>query len=190
LWAHQYSKYGEFIRLNLADGIVLYSGNNYLNHSGGGIVGADVDMRRFNDIENPVLKNRAMIDEALSFIVNNPSNFIVMGFKKFFRFWRLWPYAKEYSGVSHVLISMLSFGLILFTSILYLIEFGKKHFRLLSPFLITIIYLSLIHSITIGSIRYRFPIEPFLILFSSFFLTHSDKIIRIVDLNYFFNKKW
>ena len=38
-WAHQYYKYDTFVRLNLGDGVVLYSGNNPLNQSGGGITG-------------------------------------------------------------------------------------------------------------------------------------------------------
>ena len=55
-WIHQKIKYGEFVRLNLGDGIVLYSGNNKLNKSGGGAIdiekGADVDNSIFAKIKN------------------------------------------------------------------------------------------------------------------------------------------
>ena len=36
-WAYNYARYGQFVRLNLAGGIVLYTGNNPLNVSGGGV---------------------------------------------------------------------------------------------------------------------------------------------------------
>ena len=66
-WMHQYQKYGEFVRLNLADGIVLYSGNNPLNKTGGGIVGSDVDMSSFNNEINRGRTN--MIDCLLHFFI-------------------------------------------------------------------------------------------------------------------------
>ncbi len=36
-WAYNYARYGQFVRLNLAGGMVLYTGNNPLNISGGGV---------------------------------------------------------------------------------------------------------------------------------------------------------
>ena len=99
-WAHQYEKYGEFVRFNLADGIVLYSGNNPLNTSGGGVGRAsgdsDMDLNLFIQIKNPIQRNDAMRDAAVTYIIKNPYNFIKMSGVKFMRFWRLWPYTEYY----------------------------------------------------------------------------------------------
>ena len=50
-WVHQYQKYGMFVRLNLGDGVVLYSGNNPLNMTGGGVGrpsgDSDMDLEQF-----------------------------------------------------------------------------------------------------------------------------------------------
>ena len=62
-WVHQYVKYDQFVRLNLGDGIVLYSGNNELNKSGGGVnsdKGVDFDISWIEDIDNPIEVNQAL----------------------------------------------------------------------------------------------------------------------------------
>jgi hypothetical protein len=35
---HQYEKYGYFVRTNFGSSLVLYSGNNPLNKTGGGVI--------------------------------------------------------------------------------------------------------------------------------------------------------
>ena len=168
-WMHQYQKYGEFIRLNLADGIVLYSGNNPLNKTGGGIVGTDVDMRSFDNEKNPVIRNNKMKTAAIEYIVDNPGHFMELAGLKFLRFWRLWPHTQYYQQWYVVTASLLSYGLVLFLAIGFVFRNAKKYFREVIPILTLIGYLTLVHMVTIGSIRYRFPLEPFLIIFASYF---------------------
>jgi hypothetical protein len=168
-WMHQYQKYGEFIRLNLADGIVLYSGNNPLNKTGGGIVGTDVDMRSFDNEKNPVIRNNKMKSVAIEYIVSNPGHFVELAGLKFLRFWRLWPYTQHYQQWYVVTASLLSYGLVLFLAIGFVFRNAKKYFREVIPIFTLIGYLTLVHMVTIGSIRYRFPLEPFLIIFASYF---------------------
>ena len=178
-WAHQYEKYGEFVRFNLADGIVLYSGNNPLNTSGGGVGRAsgdsDMDLNLFIQIKNPIQRNDAMRDAAVTYIIKNPYNFIKMSGVKFMRFWRLWPYTEYYQQWYVIAASLLSYGLVLFLSIGFVFHNAKKYFREVIPIFALIGYLTLVHMVTIGSIRYRFPLEPFLIIFASYFLTDIFK---------------
>ena len=169
-WMHQYQKYGEFVRLNLGDGIVLFSGNNPLNKTGGGIVGTDVDMSSFNNESNPVIRNKKLKNAAIEYIVNNPGNFVDLAGLKFLRFWRLWPHTEYYQQWYVVVASLLSYGLILFLAIGFVIRSGKRYLRDLLPIFALFSYLTLVHMVTIGSIRYRFPLEPFLIIFASYFL--------------------
>lgn len=168
-WLHQYQKYGEFVRLNLADGIVLYSGNNPINKTGGGIVGDDVDLSLFENEKNPIIRNNNMKSAAIGFIVDNPRRFIELAGLKFFRFWRLWPHTEHYQKWYVVAASLLSYGLTLFLAIGFVLRSGRRHFRNLLPIFALFSYLTLIHMVTIGSIRYRFPLEPFLIIFAGYF---------------------
>jgi len=190
-WIHQYSKYGEFVRLNLGDGIVLYSGNNPLNESGGGVGRkngkSDMDLSQFQSIDNPIQRNYELKRAAYDYIVENPSRFVELGIKKFFRFWRLWPYADEYKSHQIIISSILSYGLVLFLSIGF---FYKRHigFKEISPIIALIVYLTLVHTVTISSIRYRFPIEPFLIIFGTFQLTRINSFKPLLDF-VFRNKK-
>jgi 4-amino-4-deoxy-L-arabinose transferase-like glycosyltransferase len=174
-WLHQYEKYGEFVKFTLADGIVLYSGNNPLNTTGGGVgrikSDSDMDLNQFNQIDNPVRRNEAMKEAAFSYILNNPDQFIKMAGVKFMRFWRLWPFAENYQQWYVVMASLMSYGTVLFLAIGFVFRNSKQYFRKVVPIFSLVIYLTLIHMVTIGSIRYRFPIEPFLIIFASYFLT-------------------
>jgi 4-amino-4-deoxy-L-arabinose transferase-like glycosyltransferase len=170
-WVHNYLNYGTFVRLDLGDGVVLYSGNNPLNKSGGGVIGdengSDVDLTPFNSIANPVKRNAELEHAAWKFIEQNPGRFLELAGIKFVRFWRLWPYAGEYDKPWIVATSLLSYGLVLSLTLFYLATQGRRNFRCLLPILLLAGYLTLVHMATIGSIRYRFPLEPFMIMLAS-----------------------
>jgi 4-amino-4-deoxy-L-arabinose transferase-like glycosyltransferase len=178
-WMHQYQKYGDFVRLNLGDGIVLYSGNNPLNTSGGGVGRenglSDMDLSRFSHIKNPIERNQLMKKEALDYIMNNPGRFIELAGTKFIRFWRLWPYTEHYQQWYIILASLLSYGTMLTLSIGYIIRNSRRYFRKITPILSLSIYLTLVHMATIGSLRYRLPLEPFLIIFAGYFFVDVFK---------------
>jgi len=166
-WVHNYQKFSTFVRLNLGDGVVLYSGNNPMNNSGGGIAGIDVDLSAYKKIEDPLIRNKKLKEDAIEFILHNPLKTIKLSFEKFLRFWRIWPYAPEYQQFHIKIISLLSYGAMLMLGFFYFYRISSSELRLISPLIFSIIYLTAIHMLTIGSIRYRYPIEPFLIIFAS-----------------------
>ena len=45
-WFHQYEKYGYFVRTNFGSSLVIYSGNNPLNKTGGGIIIDEHDIKK------------------------------------------------------------------------------------------------------------------------------------------------
>jgi len=177
-WLHQYQKYGEFVRLSLGDGIVLYSGNNLLNKTGGGIMGLDVNIDQFSNEKNPVIRNNKMKNAAIEYIIQNPAHFSELAGLKFLRFWRLWPHTEHYQQWYVVAASLLSYGVILFLAIGFLFHNMRIYLRKLIPIFTLFGYLTLIHMVTIGSIRYRFPLEPFLIIFASYFFIDITKKYR------------
>jgi hypothetical protein len=87
---------------------------------------------------------------------------------KFLRFWRLWPYADEYTDWKFIAASLISYGPVLLLSIVFLVFYSRKVFRAIVPILLFIAYLTAVHVITIASLRYRLPLEPFLIVFAGY----------------------
>ncbi len=170
-WAHNYAKYDTFVRLSLADGDVLYRGNNPLNTSGGGVGGeeardVDFDLSRFAGYRDPVARNAAMRRAALEFIRDNPGRFLELAAVKFARLWRPWPYARDYQAPWIIAASVLSYVPVMGLALYFLAVEGWRRFWRLSPILGYVAYLTLVHMATIGSVRYRVPMEPFVILFA------------------------
>ncbi len=46
-WIYNYARYGQFVRLDLGGGMVLYTGNNPMNVSGGGVAPNDANIMPF-----------------------------------------------------------------------------------------------------------------------------------------------
>ena len=180
-WFHNWKKYDGFVRINLSGGYHLYSGNNIKNKTGGGIGGIDVDHNWSDeDIKYRGIEfHNKFKKEAYDFIKENPKEFVNLTMIKFLRFWRIYPYTNEYKGTIYKLISTLSYGIILILSILFIFN-SKKFLRIISPLLTIIFFTTAIHCITIASIRYRYPIEPILIIFASYTIYKYLKKTKIV----------
>lgn len=166
-WAHNYARYGSFVRLNAGAGYVLYAGNNPLNQSGGGIGGDDVDYKAFSDIADPLARDQAMQRAAFDYIRENPKRFVEMAGQKFLRLWRPWPYAQAYANPVLVIGVAASFVPILALGIGGLAWGAGRYGRLYLPMVLFILYTTAVHMITIGSMRYRFPMEPMLVVFAA-----------------------
>ena len=180
-WFHNWKKYDGFVRINLSGGYHLYSGNNIKNKTGGGIGGIDVDHNWSDeDIKYRGIEfHNKFKKEAYNFIKESPKEFVNLTMIKFLRFWQIYPYTDEYKGTIYKLISTLSYGIILILSILFIFN-SKKFLRIISPLLTIIFFTTAIHCITIASIRYRYPIEPILIIFASYTIYKYLKKTKIV----------
>ncbi len=166
-WVHNYARYGEFVRLDLGGGMVLYTGNNPLNISGGGITNKDVDLHPFKNIADPVQRDRAFKSAAVKFIMDDPGHFVAMMPVKFARLWRPWPYTDEYHNPLVVLVSVISAVPAFVLALAGLALTLRSHFFRLLPCLAYVAYLTLVHVVTFGSVRYRVPIEPFVLVFAA-----------------------
>ena len=170
-WIFNYNRYHQFVRLHPNFGLLLYAGNNSLNTSGGGIVNKDFDLAQFDDVRyhNPIVLDKKLTKEALNYIKHNKKKFLKNSFKKFKRFYRITPYSESISK-SIRYIYTISYLPILILSILSLFYLKRKYFFKLIPIFYLIFWITLIHTITFASVRYRFPIESFMIILSSFYL--------------------
>jgi len=168
-WYHNLKKYDQFVRLTPSFGIVFYAGNNLLNMSGGGIYGIDYDLKNvdgFHDIDSAIKKDRLLQDAAIKYIRQEPKRFFEMALVKFFRFWRLTPYTPLVKQNSLALITTISLLPIIFFAFVTLI-IRREKFKYFTPILGFAVYLTMIHMITLASIRYRYPLEPLLIVIAA-----------------------
>jgi len=166
-WIRNYEVYDKFIPTTVgAAGIPFYSGNNPMNKSGGGIIGVDVDFSQFNHIKDLEKRDDAMMQAGIKWIKNNPKDWLVLEAKKFMRMYRITPYAPEYQALHYRLASIFTYGVILFLFLFGLYKFRCK-FLLLSPMILYTLLLTGITMVFIGSLRYRLPIEPFMIIIAS-----------------------
>lgn len=163
-WLHNYYAYGAFVRLDLGAGLALYSGNNPLHRGGGSDFDLNEHMKPFATISDPIERDRALRQAAFRQILDDPSGFLERAGLKFMRFWRLWPYTESYSKLLFVASSLLSFVPVLGLALVFLALRGYRDLRIIAPLLLFGGYLTCIHMIAPGSIRYRIPLEPFLIV--------------------------
>jgi 4-amino-4-deoxy-L-arabinose transferase-like glycosyltransferase len=171
-WLHNYEAYGEFVRLNPGGGMALYSANNPSNHTGGFDINLKESQAPFDHITNPVARDRALQRAAFAHIQNDPKGFLIQALKRFERFWYPWPYAEQYNSFNYKIISLCSFVPILLLALAFLLLYGHSNFRRIAPLLLFGAYLTAIHMFFPGSLRYRLPLEPFLIIFAAAGLIH------------------
>jgi 4-amino-4-deoxy-L-arabinose transferase-like glycosyltransferase len=152
----------------------LYLGNNAHNLAGGIDWSRDVDgneVAKIRAMPSEVDRQKAFGAKALSYIVDEPFRFLKTAGLKFIRFWNVVPNAAEYSGLFYAIVSALSFGPILFFAILSVALMKDR--RKAVPIYLLIGYLTFVHTVTIASLRYRLPLEPFLIVLASWSVSRA-----------------
>jgi 4-amino-4-deoxy-L-arabinose transferase-like glycosyltransferase len=164
-WLHNHRLYGSFVRLNPNLGLTLYAGNNPLNRTGGAARGVDYDRTSFDTIKDPVARDRAMRDAAVTYILENPGHFLSMAWMKFVRMWKPWPSHEAYANPLTFALAVASFLPVLLLAALGLV-LSRREVRRLAPILLFGLGYTALHMALVGTIRYRLPLEPFLICFS------------------------
>jgi hypothetical protein len=166
-WLHNYSVYGRFVRLNLGSGLALYSANNPSNQTGGLDTNLKLDLTQFSQIADPIARDYALRNAAFSYIEENPERSFVQALKRFVRFWYPWPYAEQYSGIKFKIVSLFSFVPVLLMALVYLVFASRVQIRRIVPLLLFGAYLTSLHMVFPGSLRYRLPLEPFLVILAA-----------------------
>ena len=163
-WVHNYNVYGNFVRLNLGSGLALFSANNSSNLTGGFDTKLNESLAPFDKISDPIARDKALRDAAFKYMKDDPQRTLVQASKRFIRFWYPWPYADEYGSAKYKVISLFSFVPVLLLALVYVISGGRVQFRRIAPLLLFCAYLTSLHMVFPGSLRYRLPLEPFLVI--------------------------
>jgi 4-amino-4-deoxy-L-arabinose transferase-like glycosyltransferase len=167
-WIRNAMLLGYFVPFTTSSAQNLYLGNNPKNPHVGIDWAHDVEpdvAARLLAIPNEVERQRAFNERAAAYIKEYPSAFVAAAAKKFVRLWNIIPNAAEFRGV-YALISALTFGPVLLLAILGVL-WQWRQWRRFAPLLISIGYFTLVHIVTIASLRYRLPLEPLLIVIAA-----------------------
>lgn len=166
-WIRSYTLFERVIPFTTTSTMNMYLGNNPKNLTGGCDWATDAEIRLYSTYEIPEMEYMTLYTDATkTFIRENPDRFIALAWMKFKRFWNVIPNHEKYSKGHYKYLSLFSYGVILLMSIISFFLHIKK-FRTLTPFYMLIGYFVFVHCVTIASIRYRLPIEPFLIVMAS-----------------------
>jgi hypothetical protein len=172
-----------FVPFTTSSALNLYLGNNAHNPDAGIDWASDVEsefVAKYLSMPDEIERQRVFKEAAINYIKNNPITFLRAAFKKFTRFWNIVPNAAEYKTGLYSIISALSFGPVL---ALALICAGTcwRQWRQIAPFYVVIGYFTFVHIVTIASLRYRFPLEPILIILAADPITATIAYFRRGD---------
>lgn len=149
---------GKWIWTSTNDGFTLYDG---LNESADGssdqsFVAALPQLRTMNE----VARSQYLATAAKDWAVENPRRVIDLAGRKLARMWSPIPLSSEYGSRRIYVIAAAAYTLPLFiAAIIGLWNFGlPRSAKIL--LLLPAIYFSCVHATTIGSLRYRVPVEP------------------------------
>ena len=163
--------FGEWGLVTSNAGHVFYLGNNPL--ISGRIVGEEWEYNGDsgfpqNDPSLPPLftpeADRYLLKRGLEFVQKNPGRFLELTAGKILRFWFPFYLGSPLATKVLAVLSYLPVVILGWTGIFL----SARRWKELVPIWGPIIYLSLIYSVTISGIRYRYPAMPFLTLFAAF----------------------
>jgi 4-amino-4-deoxy-L-arabinose transferase-like glycosyltransferase len=178
-WIRNAAVLGAFVPFTTSSAQNLYLGNNPNNPDAGIDWATNVEPARVATIAalpDELARQSAFAKTARDYIVDNPGAFARAAAKKFVRFWNIAPNAGEFRGI-YAVISAASFGPVLALALLAVVRLWRQ-WRLLTPLYLIIAYFTVVHVVTIASLRYRFPIEPLLIVLAAEPLTAAVDTVR------------
>lgn len=168
--ARNYLIFNKFVPLSTMGGYTFYEGNAPENLTGGPFGGKF--FLKIPEGLDEVEIDEYYRNETIRVIKENPERFIKLCWSKFKRFWNIKLNTDDprYASLRNNLISIFSFGPILLLFIPGLIISFWNRKNLVFLYLI-ILYVMLINLTFVSSLRYRLPIEPYLIIFASYSLS-------------------
>jgi hypothetical protein len=172
--ARNYGIFRHFIPTTLQVGESLYEANSPYADGGPAMDRIDWNAERGGVEMNEYEENEFFKNAALRYIREQPGRFFALAVEKFRRFWNLVPNYAPFRSPPYAVVSVcvsVPILILAFLGILRLPPAQEQERRprtavlllVLSP----ILYFTLMHMVFVGSVRYRTPIMPFVILFTA-----------------------
>jgi 4-amino-4-deoxy-L-arabinose transferase-like glycosyltransferase len=172
-WVRNAQIFGQPVWFTTSASSNLYLGNNRANLSAGVDWNRDVEQpfATRNDRLTELERDRAYSARAIEYITAEPGRFVADMARKFFRFWNVFPNHESFQEGPYRLIIAVSYGPALLLA-LCAARIYRAQWRRLLPVYALFAYLTLVHTVTIASLRYRLPLEVFLVVFAAGALAH------------------
>ncbi len=161
-----YGIFGRFIPTTLQVGESLYEANS--PRADGGPMMDRIEWvkerggRPMGEFEN----NQFFKDAALRYIGEHPGRFCALAVEKFARFWNPLPNYGPYRRPLGIAVSICAWAPIILLAFAGILN-RKLEIALLLLLLSPVAYFTLLHMVFVGSIRYRTPVMPFVILLAA-----------------------
>ncbi len=168
-WIRNYTLFDKFVPFTTSAASNLYLGNNAHNLNGSVYWQTDVEpevVARINAMPNELDRQAAYGHAAMDFIRQHPGRFLELCIIRFKRYWNVTPNSRDYNSGAHAVVAASSFGPILLLALAGL-AVNRAYWRALLPIYLLITYMTALHTVTIGSLRYRLPLESFLIILAA-----------------------
>jgi hypothetical protein len=161
-WVHQYKKYHQFVRLDLAGGTIMLLENNELFER----VGLDWSKLTFwtpfAGIADPVERDEAMRAAAISYIQTHPLTWLRADIDRARRFFT--PNDVSYNMLQETASAVL---LVVTMAGMALVLWSRSRWRQCLPLWLPIVFLTSLHLSFHGLPRYRLPLDPLMIIIAS-----------------------
>jgi 4-amino-4-deoxy-L-arabinose transferase-like glycosyltransferase len=172
-WLRNAQLFGEPVWFTTTSASNLYLGNNRGNTTAG------VDWN--NDVEQPFTDETEKLPElerdrryharAVEYIKAEPGRFVYDMGRKLVRFWNVFPNYELFRKGPYRAVVAGSYGPALLLAVCA-VWLYRREWRRLLPIYALFAYLTLVHTVTIASLRYRLPLEVFLVIFAAGALAH------------------
>jgi hypothetical protein len=175
-WLHNYKKYHQFVRLDLAGGITMILENNEQFERYGLDWSKLSPWAPFANIVDPVKQDAAMQSAAITYIQNHPAAWFrgdIDRIKRFFTPSDL-DYGKFQARVSAAILIVIVVGAL--ASLLC-----RSTWRYMAPLWLPIAFLTALHLSFHALPRYRLPLDPLLVIIASGTLIRTTRKIAIRD---------
>jgi 4-amino-4-deoxy-L-arabinose transferase-like glycosyltransferase len=178
-WVRSYRLFGQVVFFTSTSSMNMYLGNNPGNTTGGCDWATDAEERLYSTDEIPEIEYMTIYTERTKrFIRENPGHFLHLVWLKFLRFWNVVPNHERFARGIYAVLSLLSYGVTLVLAIAAAVIY-RHRWRDFAAIYALIAYFTLVHTVTIASIRYRLPLEPFLIVLAGGCVAHLVERSRL-----------
>jgi 4-amino-4-deoxy-L-arabinose transferase-like glycosyltransferase len=161
-----YGIFGRFIPTTLQVGESLYEANSPYADGGPAMDRIDWVKERGGRPMGEYENNQFFRNAALRYIREHPDRFCALAVEKFARFWNPLPNYGPYRRPLGVAVNICAWAPIILLACVGILQ-RKQQIASLLLLLSPVAYFTLLHMVFVGSVRYRTPVMPFVILLAA-----------------------
>jgi hypothetical protein len=180
---YNYNRFNRLVLLNTNSGYAFFFGNHPIY--GTNFIGIlPEEMGSYGDLIPKELRHldeaaldQALLKEGLQIVADNPGRYVLLSMSRVREYFKFWPSAE--SGLISNVSRVFSFGVLL-PFILYGLLRTLQHYRLSPAHGLIYLFMAFytgIHLLTWTLIRYRLPVDAFLVMFATYGI--AELILRL-----------